>query len=194
VLAVHTAVYDPGLILVLSPSLRQSRELFRKCLDVYENVGPVVPAEVENKLELELTNGARIVSLPGTEATIRGFSKPKLLIVDEASRVGDDLYYAIRPMLAISRGRIVLLSTPFGKRGFFHKEWSEGGADWKRVKVTAYECPRISREWLEAERASIGEWWFKQEYLCEFVDSVDQVFSSDDIERALDPSVKPLFG
>jgi hypothetical protein len=89
----------------------------------------------------------------------------------------------------------VLLSTPFGKRGFFHKEYSEGGPDWKRVKVTAYECQRISREWLEAERRRIGEWWFKQEYLCEFVETLDQVFSYDDIQRALsDESVTPLFG
>jgi len=31
-------------------------------------------------------------------------------------------------MLAVSGWRIVMLSTPFGNRGFFYKEWSEGGA------------------------------------------------------------------
>jgi hypothetical protein len=45
------------------------------------------------------------------------------LIVDEASRVQDALYQGIRPMLAVSGGRIVLLSTPWGKRGFFFEEW-----------------------------------------------------------------------
>jgi hypothetical protein len=96
-------------------------------------------------------------------------------------------------MLAVSGGRIILLSTPFGKRGFFYKEWSEGGAEWRRVKITANDCPRISKDWLEQERRTIGDWWFSQEYLCEFVDSVDQVFATSDIMRALDPEVKPLF-
>ncbi len=97
-------------------------------------------------------------------------------------------------MLAVSGGDIILLSTPFGKRGFFHHEWMDGGASWHRVKVTAYDCPRMSREWLETERKSIGEWWFRQEYLCEFVETDDQVFAYEDIQRALDIDVKPLFG
>ncbi|MDQ3175559.1 MAG: hypothetical protein M3Q91_17935, partial [Acidobacteriota bacterium] len=84
----------------------------------------------ESALELEFSNSSRIVALPGKESTIRGFSGVSLLIVDEASRVPDELYQAVRPMLAVSGGDIVLLSTPFGKRGFFHHEWTEGGADW----------------------------------------------------------------
>jgi hypothetical protein len=115
------------------------------------------------------------------------------LIIDEASRVSDALYYSVRPMLAVSGGDIMLLSTPFGKRGFFFEEWTSG-ADWLKVKVTAYQCPRISREWLEAERKAIGEWWFAQEYLCEFVDTTDQVFTYEDVMRAVTSEVKPLFG
>jgi hypothetical protein len=142
---------------------------------------------------LEFTNLSRIVALPGKEATIRGFSGVSLLIVDEASRVPDELYMAVRPMLAVSGGDILLLSTPFGKRGFFHHEWTEGGADWQRVKITAHDCPRIPPEWLEQERRQIGDWWFRQEYLIEFTETSDQVFSYEEIQRALDDSVTPLF-
>ena len=152
------------------------------------------PLASESALEVEFTNLSRIVALPGKEATIRGFSGVSLLIVDEASRVPDELYQAVRPMLAVSGGDILLLSTPFGKRGFFHHEWTEGGADWHRTKVTAEDCPRIPKQWLEQERQSIGDWWFRQEYLCEFVESVDSVFRYEDIQRALDPKVTPLFG
>ncbi len=60
--------------------------------------------------------------------------------------------------------------------------------------VTAYDCPRMSREWLEHECAAIGDWWFNQEYMCEFVETTDQVFSYDDIMRALSSDVKPIFG
>ena len=195
VMATHRAVSVPGsLVLLLAPALRQSQELFRKVKDVYLALGAAVPADVENRLTLELANGSRIVALPGKEQTIRGFSGVDLLIEDEAARVPDELYQAVRPMLAVSGGQIILLSTPFGKRGFFYQEWAEGGDAWKRVRVTADMCPRIPREWLEAERKSIGDWWFRQEYLTEFVDTLDQVFATDDIMRALDDDVKPLFG
>lgn len=185
--ALHEALYHPpALVLLLSPSLRQSQELFRKVTDAYSALGELaMPTKAETALTLEFTNGSRIVCLPGKEATIRGFSGAALLVVDEASRVPDALYQAVRPMLAVSGGRLVLLSTPFGKRGFFHHEWTEG-VDWKRVQVTAYDCPRISAEWLEAERAAIGDWWFRQEYLCEFVETSDTVFSYDDVQAALE--------
>ena len=195
-LALHEALHRPGaLILLLSPSLRQSQELFLKVKQAYGALtGEAVQAREESALRMNFSNEARIVALPGKEATIRGFSGVDLLIIDEASRVSDELYQAVRPMLAVSGGRIVLLTTPFGKRGFFHHEWTEGANEWQRVKITAHACPRISPEWLEAERARIGDWWFRQEYLCEFVESTDQVFSYDDIQRALDPSVLPLWG
>ena len=194
-LALHEALYKPpALVLLLSPSLRQSQELFRKVKDGYAALPDACPATEESALRLEFENNSRIVCLPGKEATVRGFSGVSLLVVDEASRVDDALYQAIRPMLAVSGGRIVLLSTPFGKRGFFHHEYMEGGPGWKRVKITAYECPRISREWLEAERKQIGSYWFAQEYECEFAETIDQVFSNADIMRALDDSVAPLFG
>jgi hypothetical protein len=147
----------------------------------------------ESALRMELSNGSRIIALPGKEATLRGFSGVSLLIVDEASRVPDELYQAIRPMLAVSGGRIVLLSTPFGKRGFFYSEWTDG-VDWRKVKITADQCPRINAEWLERERQMIGDWWYQQEYFCEFVETNDQVFSYDDIQAALDSSIEPLFG
>jgi hypothetical protein len=194
VAAVHRAIYQPeSLILVLSPSLRQSQELFRKVLDLYAGAGETVKAETENKLTLELANGSRIVSLPGKEATIRGFSGVSLLFVDEASRVDDSLYQAVRPMLAVSRGRIVLLSTPWGKRGFFHVEWTDGGPDWQRTKITAHDCPRIDPAWLEAERRRIPASVFAQEYLCEFGELEDATFAYDDIRAALVPDLTPLF-
>lgn len=186
VLATHTAVYkSAALVLVLSPSLRQSQELFRKVLDCYRCLDQTVPASAETKLTLELDNGSRIVSLPGKEATIRGFSGVDLLIEDEASRVPDSLYQAVRPMLAVSGGRIVLLSTPFGKRGHFYQTWTGDDPDWQRVKITADDVPRIPADWLAQERTRIGDWWYRQEYGCEFVDLDDQVFSTDLIERAL---------
>src|SRR5919199_1956184 len=92
-LALHTALYTPAaLVLLLSPSQRQSAELFRKCLDLYRGLGRPVPAQAETTLRLELEGGSRIISLPSSEATVRGFSGVRLLVIDEAARVEDTLY------------------------------------------------------------------------------------------------------
>jgi hypothetical protein len=194
VLALHRAVYSPGsLVLLVSPSLRQSSELFRKIPELLAKLHARAQLREDNKLSLELPNRSRIVSLPSSEATIRGFSGADLIIEDEASRVPDDLYRAVRPMLATSGGRLVLMSTPFGKRGHFFEEWENGGASWERVRVLAPECLRIAPAFLEEERASLGDWWFRQEYLCEFVETIDQVFGYDLVMRAVSPNVLPLF-
>jgi hypothetical protein len=194
ILATHRAVTVPdSLVLLLAPALRQSQELFRKVKNVYAALGPTVPAVVENALSLELANGSRIVCLPGKEATVRGFSAPDLVIEDESARVPDELHHAIRPMLAVSGGRLVLLSSPFGRRGHFYDTWEHGDPAWMKVKITAHDVPRIDPAWLEAERAAIGSWWFAQEYLCEFKDAVDSYFRGEDIEAVASPAVRPLF-
>ena len=196
-LALDRAKFFPSsLVLLISPSQRQSSELFRKVQEFLKSLpADQQPKLIEdNKLSLTLRNKSRIVSLPGKEGTIRGFSGADLIIEDEAARVPDELYIAVRPMLAVSGGRIILMSTPFGKRGHFFKEWTEGGDTWERIMITAHDCPRISPEFLEEERQALGEWWFKQEYLCEFVETVDQVFSYDQVMTAITEEVEPLFG
>jgi hypothetical protein len=140
---------------------------------------------------MELANGSRIVALPGDEKNIRCYSGVSLLIVDEAARVEDALYYAVRPMLAVSRGRMVCLSTPFGKQGFFFEAWT-GTDTWNRYRIIADECPRITPDFLAEERRALGPRWFAQEYLCSFEDTTDAVFAYDDIMAALSEEVAPL--
>ena len=145
--------WPSSLVLILAPAERQAKELFSKVATAYQALGHIIPADSYRKMGMELANGSRIEALPGTEKTIRGFSGVDLLLVDEASRVADELYYAVRPMLAVSRGRLMMLTTPYGRRGVFFEEWtSEAGGAWERYEVPASQCPRISEEFLEEER------------------------------------------
>jgi len=193
VITLHRAIYHPGsLILCLAPALRQSQELFAKVLDFYRNLARPAPPSAERKLSLELENGSRIVTLPGTEKTIRGFSGASLLVLDEASRVHDEPSSAANPTLAVSGGALMMMSTPCGKRGVFFEEWT-GGGGWERYEVPADKCPRITEEFLEEERASLPPWVYRQEYECSFEETEDQVFTTDLVERAVSSDVKPLF-
>lgn len=195
ILALHTAWFHPGaLVLLVSPSLRQSSELFRKVTDSMARLNERPALLEDNKLSCTFECGSRIVSLPSSEATIRGFSGAALIVEDEAARVPDELYFAVRPMLAVSGGRLILMSTPFGKRGHFFEEWANRSAAWERIEVKASECPRISAEFLAEEKASMSALFYASEYECSFVDTTDQVFGYDMIVNAISAKVKPLWG
>jgi hypothetical protein len=85
-----------------------------------------------------------------------------------------------------------MLTTPYGKRGVFYEEWT-GGHGWQRYEVPAEECPRISPEFLEEERAALPSWVYRQEYECSFEETEDAVFTTDMIDSAVTDEVKPLF-
>ncbi len=176
-LAARTALAKPKSVVVcVSPTLRQSGELIRK---VREFLGVKSAG-----LNVELPNGSRVLAAPARQGTVRGYSAVSLLIVDEAAQVDEDVYRAVRPMLAVGGGRLMLLSTPFGQRGFFWREWSAGGEGWLRIEVKATECKRIPAEFLEEERVAMGEEWFGQEYLCSFVGMENAVFNAEWIAAA----------
>ncbi len=192
-LAAFEAVFKPGILtLLLSPSLRQSAELFRKVLDFYRAIPGAPRPTSDSALRVELANGSRVVSLPGTEETVRGFSAVDLLVVDEAARVPDSLYHGVRPMLAVSGGRLVALSTPWAKAGWYHTAWTSS-EPWERFRVTAADCPRIPAQFLEEERRALPPAVFAREYEATFTDSEDAYFRDSDIERALSSYVEPLF-
>jgi hypothetical protein len=155
------------LVLLLSRSLRQSTELFRRVVEFHQRLGGCC-LKRQTSHELQFTTRSRIISLPCQPDTIRGFANVQMLVIDEAARVPDDLYRTVRPMLAVSGGRLVCLSTPYGKRGFFYNAWAKGGPEWKRIEVPAKEISRITPAFLEEERRNLGESWFRQEYCCSF--------------------------
>ena len=143
-----------------------------------------VSGDGHNELSIVFPNGSRIVGLPENETTIRGFSDVSLLLVDEAARVPDEIYRAMRPTLVVHDGDLWLMSTPNGRRGFFWDEWDHGGEEWDRISVPATDCPRISARVLAEEKANAGDKWYRQEYLCEFVDREGAVFSREVIDAA----------
>ena len=191
--AVHHAFTRPeSLVLVVSPSLRQSAEFVRKAAAFLRRLGIRRRGDGLNSASLILPNGARIVGLPGKEDTVRGFSKPGIVLIDEAARVPEEMYEAVRPMLAVAEGALWLMSTPCGKRGFFWEVWSSGGPEWTRIQVPAADCPRITRRFLDRERRALGDRAYRQEYCCEFLESEGQLIRDDFIDRAIRPDITPL--
>ena len=159
---------------------------------------PEINAVTDAQTTIELENGSRIISLPARSAAVVGYTVD-LLILDEAKLIPDDLYKSVRPMLATTGGRMIALTTPLGQRGWFWEAWKQceeallrGEPEpYKRFRRTCWDCPRLDRKFVENERRLIGDFWFRQEYLVEFLSPAGAVFRTEDIDRALVSKEEP---
>lgn len=189
--ALHEGTYSAhSKTVVLSPTQRQSSLLLATVAELAERARVAARPLKGEDPGLELPSGV-VVALPGSEATTRGFARVTWLIVDEAARVPDALWRSAQAYLATTDGRISLMSTPFGKRGFYHEEASRPGR-WEITRVTAAECPRISAAFLEEQRATLPASWFAQEYCCEFVEVEESMFTHGLVLGAMRADVEEL--
>jgi hypothetical protein len=191
----HCLTRPDALALVFSPTLRQSIEYARYVRRYDRALGHPVPVERINLTTVEWANGSRLMSMPDSHEGVVGFT-PTRIVIDEASRVSDILYLSLRPMLALG-AELELLSTPFGKRGFFFEVFDTPARLklFRSWRVTADDCPRIRSDFLAEERLELGERWYRQEYYLAFNDAVDAVFSQDAIAGAVRPTAElPWFG
>ena len=197
IMALHRATFFPNsLILIISPSVRQSALLFHQistmCRALRAHMNSPPEMVVDNRLSFELRNASRVVALPASPDTIRGFSAVNMLIEDESAYCPDSVFHAVSPMLATTRGKFLLLSTPNGKRGHFYDAWSKGGEAWERVQVMAKDVKRISPEFLEQRRGMMTRELFAEAYECVFTDSTLGVFSEEDVDAMVHDDVSPL--
>ena len=191
-LGLHESIYRrPSFGLVIAPSQDQSAELMLKFDEFRGAVElPSDYLSTDTKLAVRFSNGNRFIARPGSEKSSRSFSAVTLLLEDEAARVPDPLYSSVRPMLAVSNGRHILMSTPFGKQNHFFKIWDEQRDIWEWYEIPAEMCPRISKQFLEEEKRI--NLWFEQEYHCAFLDAEGTVFSSDLFKSLANPAISPL--
>lgn len=190
----HVTQFPNQLILVVSPTQRQSDELYRKAMVLFDAIGDGAKPAVKGrtKSELELWNGSKLASLPGGNPdSIRGYSKPSLIIEDESAFVMDGTFRATRPMLAASENpRHILLTTPFGRRGHFYDLWQLQSDRWARFMIKSTSCPRITDEFLDGEEEALSRRSYEQEYECKFLESALSVFPYDMIERLVDSELR----
>ena len=173
--------------LILAASQRQSGLLFAKVRSSLELRGELKKSPTLTKLLLR--NGSVIYSLPAgkTGDFVRGYTLD-LLIVDEAAYVLERVWTSILPMVAVSfksrgLGRVILLSTPQGKRGYFYACFGDDG--FRKWHVSALDCGRLDKGFLERERRRLTASQFAQEWLGEFVDDYQQFFKTELVRRCM---------
>lgn len=174
-------------IMIIAAVERQALLLFEKVLSyIFEKYQKMIKTgkDKPTKHKISLKNGSTIICLPTGETGygIRGHTID-LLIADEAAFIPDEVWTAITPMLAITKGIMWLLSTPFGKNGFFYRCFSD--ETFKAYHVSSEECPRKNEEFLKSEKERMTKAQYAQEYLGEFVDDLMQFFPDELIRRCM---------
>ncbi len=192
VLAAHQATYRTGSnTLIISPGERQSALVLEKVHDTLEAAGwPVAPRR-ESVTQIALANGSRVVALPSSsKGTTRGYTAD-LLLVDEASHVPDEQMADMAPVLAVSGGRLIALSTPFGSRGWWWQAYRDRVLEnWEYHEIPVTQCPRADLDKVAAQRREYGDWWYQQEYLCQFKEASGALFREEDIQGLFVPEGK----
>jgi phage FluMu gp28-like protein len=185
--ALHLAITKPRqTIVILAPVQRQSSLIFMKIRDCINRVSGLKNYLVqESQTMLQFENESIIYCLPAGNdgAFIRGFAA-NMIIVDEAAQVKEAVWKAILPFLATTRGKLILISTPFGMQNFFYKASCD--PSFSQHKVLSVECPLIDKSWLEAQSRLLTEIEYRQEYLCEFLSVADAYFPEELINSIID--------
>ncbi|RKX66046.1 MAG: hypothetical protein DRP42_03880 [Tenericutes bacterium] len=187
------AMEHPGTTtLIIAASQRQSSLLFEKVranFDIKEIEGDDIYKEQPTLTKIILKNGSKIYSLPAgrTGYFIRGFTID-LLIADEAAYIPEEVWKAVIPMIAVSQklrgmGFLILLSTPFGKGGYFYDSFTD--PDFKHIHVSSEDCWRIPKDFLKKEKVRLTKAEYAQEYLGEFTDEWNQFFNTKLIKSCM---------
>jgi hypothetical protein len=185
--ALYTAMFNDGaLVLMVSKSQNQSQELFRKALLAYRDLGRPLGVLYESRLHLELGNGSRLISLPGSESTTVGYS-PTMILLDEAAETSSDLLEALLPSVAATRGTVIALTSAKAASGWFYELWTrpDVGKVWETHMATADDSSQITEDVIEEALATRGPGYVRREFYCEF--GVDQAafFNPEDIDNSL---------
>lgn len=134
-LCTHKAKYQPGsLILLFSPTEDQSEELMSKISTLMSQDKEIILVRDSSETK-KLLNGSRIKAFSASPKAARGYSDPDIIVFDEAAQVPRELYLTVRPMMTGGKTTLILLSTPYGKEGFFYDTWTDGSPEWTRVMV-----------------------------------------------------------
>lgn len=188
VIALRVCRATPGsTAVIISPSQRQSGEILQKARTA-ALFGLGWDLRYDSASMLQLDNGSRLISLPGSDVSIRGYS-PDLLLIDEAAWVGDNTFAAARPMVAASRGRIVAQSTPQGRIGWFYELASDPPDGWAFMQVRSEDAGTIKAEDLAKERESMDPTLYAQEYEADFGQGGTGLFAAEDVRSLFEEPV-----
>jgi len=188
----HSALFMPGSLSVIAcPTQGQSAEALRKVRGMVLKAGAEL--STENVYKLELSNGSRVLALPGTHESIRGLTVDAWIVADEAAQLDPAIMAALHPMRTQRpNARFAMLSTAWTRTDPFWSVWDNCDPSWTRIDATLGVAPHlIAAAVVEKARRQLSEDDFKREYYGIPAGSHVSTFSFELYERATQTPVHP---
>lgn len=206
VLVDHAAVRAPGqrlLLPVMAQGMREAGEAFGYLRGVFTEV-PLFAAHVEGLTSdtIELDNGVDIQVRPASYRTSRGFTAVAVIAdevafwrIEGSANPDREILDAVRPTLATTGGPLLILSSPYAKKGELYATYRKhfGPAGDPRIVVakaptlTMNTSPRVVREVARAmERDPVAA---RTEYGAEFREGVSDYISPEVLDACTMPGV-----
>lgn len=180
-------------VILFAKALRQSTELFRRVL-TFKNTDPFCPPivrQTQTELEAHPRHGGRIIVVPATDQA-RGMTADTILGDEVAFITPDDAVTQFFPMRKPA-GRILLVSTPNLRQGYFYDTFMDSTANVRRIKAVSMETTRKDRlQQIEFDRRTMPESTFRREHLCEFIGAGTPLVSWEALEAATTTEVHAL--
>ena len=186
-------------ILVVAPSLRQSKIIIRKITNFLRHL-PRELAPKPLKTKIEFYNGSRIQAFPNNPDTIRGEPGVGLVLVDELNYVRDDsdLYDAVIFTLATTNGQFLATSTPGSRDNIFYHMCTDDDAfgNVSRHHITYREAlepngplKRNILEQIRKQYQASDPWRWTREMEAEFAEDEDAWLSMSLIKGRIDQNI-----
>ena len=176
---------EAGDYLVIALTEKQAYALFFKTLMYLETRYPNYIKRGKDKPtmhEINLKNGVCIAchACGNTGAGLRGYTLRRLFI-DEGATMNREIFTAITPMLSVTGGKLDIASTPAGKQGYFYE--CSLRDDFEKFYVSAEDCPRHDKTFLESEKKTMSNLQYSQEYLAVFLSDLMRLFPENLIKK-----------
>ena len=114
-------------------------------------------------------------------------------VVDEASRIREESWFALRSTLTATKGPCKFIGNVKGKKNWFYKlgQKARGGeAEYAYFKITAYDAVEagiLDKEEIEQAKRDLPESVFKELYLAEPSDDEGNPFGLENIRACVKP-------
>lgn len=175
-------------ILIIATKLSVAQNFINKVKTMIKSLPSwMLLAEIveDNKQKIKFSHGSEIKAVPTSEDAGRSEAL-SLLIVDEAAFVRnfDTIWTGIYPTISTG-GRVIILSTPNGIGGQYHKLYVDAEAglnEFNPINLPWSVHPERDNDWFEKTTKNLNKRQIAQEYLCDFAISGDTFLDVNSIE------------
>lgn len=186
--AIKMATEKRSNILILSTTERQSMEIvdrIQSLLDIFKRAVDLKLIR-ESRSEIMFPNRSKIISLPASPSSVRGYSGHVFLDEFAFHKDSKAIWTAMLPI--ISKGYSVrIVSTPAGKSGKFYELWEAADEiGLSKHKIDIYDAIKDGLKIdIELFKRTMDPDSFAQEFECQFIDEAFSYFPLEMIYNSI---------